>query len=409
MDTKVFQSQGTQARLEMGPFSPFLDDYVSELKRVGYAERHFAKAFRVIIRFSDWVGLKRIDLNNLNQLRIEEFWKYHGELRKHCDFRVLGEFICFLRNRKAIPQVPIPKVVCPIEKQIYIFEKYLRDERGLSSTYIYQLTRTARIFLEETFPSVNRRFDGYTAKVISDYFLGLLKIKLKLEIKDTSRYLSQFFKFLFINDQMKINLSKAVPRPANWRHTRLPIYIGPEKVKMILDSCDRKTQIGARDYAVLVLLSRLGLRGCEVKNLNLEDLHWREGAMTVRGKGKESKMPMPKEVGKAITSYVKNFRPKTPSRSLFVSVFPPHQGFKRTCSVSGVVSFALDRAKIKSLYKGAYLLRHTVANECLKNGASLREVGQLLRHENLGTTTIYAKVDFKRLAQVARPWNGGAQ
>ena len=211
MDTKVFQNQGTQARLELGPFSPFLDAYVSELKRVGYIERHFAKAFRVIIRFSDWVGLKRIDLNNLNQLRIEEFWKYHGELRKHCDFRVLGEFICFLRNRKAIPQVPIPKVVCTIEKKIYIFEKYLRDERGLSSTYIYQLTRTARIFLEETFPSVNRRFDGYTAKVISDYFLDLLKIKSKLELKDTSRYLSQFFKFLFISGQMKINLSKAVP------------------------------------------------------------------------------------------------------------------------------------------------------------------------------------------------------
>lgn len=409
MNTKVFQDKSIQARLELGPFNPFLDDYVIELRKAGYPARHLAKAFRVITRFSDWVGLKRIDLKNLNQQSIEEFWQFHGKLRKHCDFKVLGEFIHYLRTRKAIPSAPIPKVVCPIEKKICVFEKYLREERGLSSTYIYQLTRVARVFLKETFSLVNNRFNCYTAKIIGDYFLELLKNKPKPEVRDTSRYLAQFFKFLYIKGETKINLSKAVPHPANWRHTRLPIYIGPEKVKMLLDSCDQNTQTGARDYAVLVLLSKLGLRGCEVKNLNLEDLHWREGAITVRGKGKESKIPMPEEVGEAITTYIKNFRPKTPSRSVFVSVFPPYQGFKRTCSVSGIVSFALDRAKIKSSYKGTYLLRHTVANECLKNGASLRDVAELLRHGNLGTTSIYAKVDFKRLSQVARPWGGGPQ
>jgi site-specific recombinase XerD len=160
---------------------------------------------------------------------------------------------------------------------------------------------------------------------------------------------------------------------------------------------------------MLMLLSRLGLRACEVKNINLEDLHWREGTLTVRGKGKESKMPLPNEVGEAIAIYVKEFRPKTPARSLFVSVFPPHQGFRRSISVSGIVGFALERAKIDSAYKGAYLLRHTVANECLKNGATLSEIGHLLRQNHCATTSIYAKVDFARLSLVARPWIGGAK
>ncbi len=407
MQTKVFEDKGTQARLELGPFNLFLDDYYIELKKACYPTRYFTKVFRVILRFSDWVGLKQIQLNKLNESQIEEFWIFHTELRKHCDFKPLGGFINFLRDRDVIPSLKNPAFVCPIEKKIHIFEKYLREERGLSSIYIYQLTRTARAFLKDTFPSVNYRIDRYTTKIINDYFMTLIKAKSKSEVRDCSRYLAQFFKFLYISGKTKINLSNVIPRPANWRHTRLPIYIGPEKVKKLLDSCDQKTIIGSRDYAVLVLLSTLGLRGCEVKNLNLGDLHWREGAITVRGKGKESKMPMPVDVGNAIAEYIKKFRPKTLSQSVFVSVFPPYSGFKNTCSISGIVSFGLDRAKIKSSYKGSYLLRHTVANECLKNGASLRDVSQILRHENLGTTAIYAKVDFKRLSHVTQPWVGG--
>ncbi len=167
--------------------------------------------------------------------------------------------------------------------------------------------------------------------------------------------------------------------------------------------------MGARDYAVLMLLSRLGLRACEANNLTLDDIHWRDGALTVRGKGKESRMPLPTEVGAAIAQYIKDFRPKTPSRSVFVSRFPPHHGFRFSASISTIVKFALERAKIESSHQGAYLLRHTVANECLKNGATLGEVGQLLRHEQLATTTIYAKVDFARLSLAMRPWTGGVQ
>ncbi len=409
MKTKMFKlALGNQSRLEIGPFATVLEEYIEEMRKTGYPDSHFTKAFRIILRFSDWVGLKQINLKNLSQERIEEFWKYHGSIRQHCDFKVLGNFIQFLRIRKMIPIKSEPKIICPIEKQLYTFEKYLREEKGLSTLYIYQQVRSSRFFLVETAAIIDGKLNRYNAKIIGDYLTKLLKEKGTGEVKAVAVRLMQFFKYLFIKGKTKLDLSKAVPRPANWRHTKLPIYISPEKVQKLLESCNQATQIGTRDYAVLMILSRLGLRACEIKNLNLEDIHWRESAMTVRGKGRESRMPMPKEVGEAIAAYLKTFRPKTPSRSVFVSIFPPYHGFKLSISVSGIVKFALQRAKIESTHQGAYLLRHTVANEFLKNGATLGEVAQLLRHEQYSTTTIYAKVDLVRLSQAARPWIGDA-
>lgn len=409
METKVFIDGATQARLEIGPFHEILDDYVDELRRVGFPDSHFKKAFRVIIRFSDWVGLKQISLINLTQERIDEFWKFHSAIRDHRDYRVLGQFIQFLRERELIPPRPRIKVTCPIEKLLHIFERYMQEERGLSALYIYQQIRTARAFLTATLPGVGGKLHRLTAQMIGEYFTKLLKEQGAAEVSQSARLLSHFFKFLFIRGKIKTDLSKSMPRPANWRHTKLPVYIGPDKVQKLLDSCNRETQIGARDYAVLMVLSRLGLRACEVKNMNLEDLHWREGTMTIRGKGKESKMPLPQEVGEAVARYVKQYRPKTPSRSVFVSTFPPHHGFRLSVSISGIVKFALDRAKIETTHRGAYLLRHTVANECLKNGASLKEVAVALRHQHVGTSTYYAKVDFVRLSLATRAWIGGVQ
>lgn len=193
MKTKVFQDPSIQARLELGPFNPVLDDYVVELKRMGYPDLHFAKAFRVIIRFSDWVGLKHIPLMELTQIRIDEFWQYHGLLRDHCDFKVLGLFIRFLRKQEFIPLAPaLPAITCPMEKMLYSFERYLREERGLSSLYIYQQVRTARAFLTATFCSVGERWDLYTAQVIGDYFMKLIKESGAGEAREASRRLVQF-------------------------------------------------------------------------------------------------------------------------------------------------------------------------------------------------------------------------
>lgn len=407
MKTKIFRSRSTQSRLEIGPFRDFLDQYVEELKELGFPAHYLRKCFRVIIRFSDWVGLKQIALPQLTEERLAEFLIYHGELRLHSDRKVLAHFVQFLRNQKLIPKRPVPKITCPMERALHEFEKYLREEKGLSEVYIYQQIRVGRHFLADTFAIVGGSWRKYTAQMIGGYLAKLLKQRGSSETKSAANHLAQFLKFLFIRGRIRLDLSTAVPRPACWRHTRAPICLPADDVKKLLASCDRQTQIGARDYAILVLLSQLGLRACEIRTLCLEDVHWREGAITVRGKGKESKMPLPKKAGAAIADYVKKHRPPTKSRAVFVSVDAPYSGFRRSASVSGIVKFALKRAKIESTHRGAYLLRHTVANEGLKNGASLEQIGQLLRHDQLSTTTIYAKVDYERLRLVTRPWAAG--
>lgn len=176
MKMKLFKhGYGNQARLEIGPFASVLDEYIVELRKTGYSDAYFRKAFRIILRFSDWVGLKHIPLKKLNQEQIEEFWKYHGAIRRHCDFKVLGIFIQFLRNRKLIPLKPIVKITCPIEKQLFEFEKYLRDEKGLSTTYIYQQVRVARFFLNETASNTEGKWNKYNAQIIGEYLTKLLK------------------------------------------------------------------------------------------------------------------------------------------------------------------------------------------------------------------------------------------
>jgi site-specific recombinase XerD len=159
-----------------------------------------------------------------------------------------------------------------------------------------------------------------------------------------------------------------------------------------------------------MLLARLGLRTCEIVSLELEDIDWERGQITVRGKGgRWSKMPLPSDVGQAIAAYLQHDRPRCSSRRLFISQRAPITGLQSGCAIVRTVARALNRAGIVSERKGGYLFRHTLATEMLGRGASLREIGEVLRHRKAGTTQIYAKVDFRALRNLAQPWPGGAR
>lgn len=285
MKTKVFQSHATQARLELGPFHPYLDEFYYVMKEAQYPEKYIKDTYRVILKLSDWVGLRHFLLTDFDEKRIEEFLVFHKESRNdHTDHRRLGKFIFFLRKIGVIPQEVEREITCPNEILLSEFEKYLKTEKGLSTVYIYQQVRSARLFLHNGFPEAQHQWELLNAQIISDYLSRLLRKTGPSEAKDAAKYLVQFFKYLYIKGKTNKDFSRVVPRPANWRHTRLPIYITPDKVERLFASCDLQTQIGSRDYAILILLSRLALRGCEVKNLNLDDIHWKAGEITVRGK-----------------------------------------------------------------------------------------------------------------------------
>jgi site-specific recombinase XerD len=214
-----------------------------------------------------------------------------------------------------------------------------------------------------------------------------------------------FFRFLFQTGELQADLAGSVPTVADWRLSTVPKHLRPEEVCRLLGGCDRKTSAGRRDYAVLLLLARLGLRAGEVVSLQLDDIDWRAGEILIRGKGLlHDRMPLPVDVGEALTSYLRMDRPRCQTRRVFVCMKAPRCGFAGPSTVSTIVRRALDRAGLHPAFKGAHLLRHSLARTMLRSGASMGEIGEVLRHRVPSTTEIYAKLDFDALRSLAHRW-----
>jgi site-specific recombinase XerD len=220
-----------------------------------------------------------------------------------------------------------------------------------------------------------------------------------------------FFRYLFQKGELQANLAAAVPTVADWRLSTVPKCLSSVEVKRVLKACNRRTATGRRDYAILLLLARLGLRAGEVVALQLDDINWRAGEVLVRGKGLfQDRMPLPSDVGKALASYLRRDRPACQTRRVFICIQAPRRGFANPSTLTTIVRRALDRADLHPTFKGAHLLRHSLATSMLRSGATMGEIGDVLRHRIPNTTEIYAKVDFDGLRSLAHPWPiGGAQ
>jgi site-specific recombinase XerD len=219
-----------------------------------------------------------------------------------------------------------------------------------------------------------------------------------------------FLKHLLQRGKIANDLSTSVPKFAYWSLAKLPVYLRAEQVAHILKQTDRTTVIGRRDYAILLLLARLGLRAGEVASLRLDDLNWEQGSLTIRGKGgRWARMPLPQDVGEAIIDYLANGRSSGADRRLFLRTHAPRTGFRGATPISIIASKALARARIDHPRGGAHIFRHSLATEMLRQGSSLAEIGDVLRHQHPDTTRIYAKVDLSALRELAMPWPGGAR
>jgi integrase len=221
--------------------------------------------------------------------------------------------------------------------------------------------------------------------------------------------LRSFLSFLFQKGRIAMNLAAAVPSVPRQHLAELPRYLEAREVEKVLGSCDRRRKIGKRDYAILLLLARLGLRANEVVQLTLDDIDWRAGELLIRGKGaRVDRLPLLQDVGQALADYLKNARPVCSSRRMFIQCRAPLEGFARPGCVSSLVREALQRVQLCPHNRGAHVLRHSLATGMLRNGASLAQIGQVLRHQLPQSTEIYAKVDFNALRALALPWPGGA-
>jgi site-specific recombinase XerD len=222
--------------------------------------------------------------------------------------------------------------------------------------------------------------------------------------------LRSFLRYARYLGEVTLDLAAAVPIVANWSMTSIPRAISADHVRRLLASIDRHTALGRRDYAVLLLLARLGLRASEVAFLELDDIDWKTGRLAVRSKGAQRlELPLPTEVGKAIVAYLRHGRPLSTSRRVFLRAKAPIRGFQGPSGVGSIVRHSLKRAGINAPTTGAHQFRHGLATEMLRQGASLGEIGELLGHRHPQTTMIYSKVDLKALRTLALPWPGGVR
>jgi integrase/recombinase XerD len=293
------------------------------------------------------------------------------------------------------------------------YEDYLRRQRGLSDRSIYHCWRIADRFLDHRFGDQDDDLRGITPGDIVAFLGHLTTRKPPFRDKTPPTHLRNFLAYLFKRGVTSANLALCVPSVAQRYDARLPRHLTPDQVETVLAAVRNSPKHGRRDYAMLLLMARLGLRAPEVVALQLDDIDWRAGELLVRGKGqRHDRVPIPPDVGEALAGYIRHDRVSA-SRSLFVKRHAPHSPFKDGQILNLILrtAFAVTGLKPPCPYAGSQVLRHSLATHMVRNGASLAEVGDLLRHRSRASTLIYAKLDIDGLRTIAQPWPaaGGAQ
>ncbi len=392
----------------VSPLGGHLDELAEQFAAGGYSRQHVQYQLRLAAEFGVWLQRRKLPLGEMDSERFDAFWRYREKLRGPCSAgRNFFKFLCELFHRKGLTVVEAPDDESPVKKLVTDYEAFLREERRLAAIVVTRYTKLVEVWLRDHFgqgPAVLGTLSG--AEIVA-YIRKRSPNMAPKSAKMMASALRSFLRYAHYRGYIRDDLAICIPSMADWSRTAIPRGISQEHIRRVLAQCDRRVPAGRRDYAILMLLSRLGLRAGEVSSLTLDDFNWEKGCLHVRGKGTENQLPLPPDVGQAIVAYLKQGRPGSNSRQVFLRSRAPFVGFKRQVAILGVVARSLKRAGIDSPRKGCHQFRHALATEMLRRGASLGEIGELLRHRHVQTTTIYAKVDLVALRTLAQPWPGG--
>ena len=390
-----------------GPLTAHVDAFWRALQSQGYPPRSGRDLLLLAAHFSRWLHHRGLGLNDLSEDQVASFLAYrrrHGYAH-YFSPRALDPLLDYLRGIGVVVRVA-SAVETSIDRILREYAEYLARERCLSASTIRGYTDYAREFSRVRFGTQSPRWDRLSPSDISDFVLHESRRSIRY-CKHKVTGLRSLLRFLHVRGHIPRDLAGCVPVVAGWRLAWLPRALKPEQVARLLRRGDHQSAGRRRDAVIVRLMVRLGLRAGDVAALELNDLDWRAGEIVVRGKGKrESRLPLPHDVGSELAAYLRRGRPKAVTRKLFLRSHAPCRGLTPGGVVTAV-GHALRRAGIAQ--GGAHVLRHTAATEMLRHGASLPEIAQVLRHRHVDTTAIYAKVDFAALGMLTQPWpEGGA-
>ena len=407
MPKDSFERLETDRRLRDSPLVSHLAPFATSLVENGYVKSTVQSKLNLLAGFGQWLERRRLSITDFDEQFAERFIAYKRRKgRVHRGNReTLLQFLDHLRKRDVIPG---PTPTCddsPLAAILTRYERHLRSERGLAAATVINYLPCIRKFLIERFREKPPVIREVRSSDVSDFILRQAPTMSPRRAQLVTAAFRSFFRFLFQDGELQVNLALSVPSVADRRLSTIPKYLSPDQVERVLGTCNRQTATGRRDYAILLLLARLGLRAGEVVSLQLDDVDWRAGELLVRGKGLlHDRMPLPVDVGEALTSYLRTDRPPCKTRRVFVCMKAPRSGFAGPSTLSTIVRRALDRADLYPALRGAHVLRHSLATTMLRSGASMNEIGEILRHRTPSTTEIYAKLDFDGLRTLAHPW-----
>jgi site-specific recombinase XerD len=388
-----------------GPLAVLADGFRAELDRLGYTPSSREFKLAEVAKLSVWLESRGLGAGDICPARVGEFLSDLAVRPGRAPTLVaMRPLLAWLGRLGLATDDPLP-APGPLDELMGCYRRWMVTDRQLAARTIRRYEQGARLFLEARAregggPAGVERLSeqAVTAFLLAEASRGLSAKSLQGRVAE----LRSLLRFLFLQAMITAPLGEGVPPAPGWKDTGVPRRLALAEVQALLDSCDQATASGRRDLAILLLLARMGLRAAEVAGLKLEDFDWRAGELVVRGKaGRCDRMPLPAEVGEAVAAYLLQGRPRAESRAAFLTLRPPPRPMGHT-TVSQMVWRQCRIAAVEPVR--AHRLRHALATELLARGVRLPEIAQVLRQRDLGTTAIYAKVDYPALRELALPW-----
>ncbi len=391
-------------RRKPGRMGPFIAGLQARWSELGYSDLAIRNMLKDVGAVGRWMQQHGVQPDDLSPASLGAFRQHRiaAGARKIPSVKSFEPMLGFLREQGVVVEASMND--SPLQRLLADYRGWLIDERGLAQMTVIRYENLARRFLT-LYP-----LDAGVAVTGAEVVAFLLQESQRVSVgsaKGRVAELRSLLRFLFVRGLTPRLLTTAVPPVAGWRDTGIPKALPAGHVQQLLDHCDRSDPVQVRDYAILMMVARLGLRSIEVARMQLDDIDWRTGRIILHGKAsRKDGMPLPEEVGAALADYLTDVRPRTQLRAVFVSCKAPRRAI-RPDLVSDVTRRACDRAGLPRV--GAHRLRHTLATEMLQRGVKLADIGQVLRHRDLATTALYAKVDLATLRTIALPWPGDIQ